>query len=72
MSDNVLNEITQQAKVQRVHQNAVILANIVEIACACVKRVATSEVGDALGDDSLNRDVLGHIVANRIKEKLIA
>lgn len=72
MSNNVLNEITEKAKVQRVHQNAVILANVIDLVCACVKRVATSEVAQALGDDALNRDVLAHIVANRIKEKLIA
>lgn len=67
----MLTEITQQDKTHRVHQNAVILANIVEIVCACVKRAATSDIAQALGDDSLNKDVLANIVANRIKEKLI-
>lgn len=54
------------------HQNAVIIANIIELTVSCLKRVAVSEVSDALGEDSLNRDVVGHIVANRIKDKLIA
>jgi hypothetical protein len=68
----VFTEIAQQDKVQRVHQNAVILANVIELVCACVKQAATSDVAQALGDDSLNRDVLANLVANRIKEKLIA
>lgn len=67
-----MQEIVNQSKINSVHQNAVIIANIIELTTSCVKRIAVSEVSTALGDDSLNRDVLTHIVANRIKEKLIA
>lgn len=67
-----MNEIAQQNKINDVHQNAVIIANIIELTVSCIKRVAVSEVSDALGQDSLSRDVLNHIVANRIKEQLIA
>lgn len=72
MSDNVLTEIADKAKTDRVHENAVILANVVELVCSVVKRVALSDVSNALGEQSLNRDVLANVVANRIKEKLIA
>lgn len=68
----MLTEIAQQDKTQRVHRNAVIFANVVEIVCACVKNAASGSVSQALGDNSLNKDVLAGIVANRIKEKLIA
>ncbi len=67
-----MQEIVNQNKIASVHQNAVIIANIIELTASCLKRVAVSQVSDALGEDSLNRDVLCHIVANRIKEKLIA
>ena len=55
----------------RVHQNAVIIANVVELVCACVKNSAQSETGTALGDDSFNKGVLGSIVANHIQEKFL-
>lgn len=67
-----MQEIVNQSKVTTVHQNAVIIANIIELTVSCLKRVAVSEVSDALGEDSLNRDVVSHIVANRIKDRLIA
>lgn len=67
-----MNENADKNKVAAVHQNAVILANIIELTCNCIKQVAVSDVADALSDDSLNRDILAHVVAARIKEKLIA
>lgn len=72
MSESTLNEITEHAKNTRVHKNAVVLANIIELACACVKRVSCGEAAQALEGGEMNRDVLANIVANRVKEKLIA
>lgn len=63
--------ITTPGEVSRVHQNAVIIANIVELVCSCVKKAAEADVASALGDESMNKSVLASIVANHIQEKFI-
>ena len=71
MSDSVLQDISNQAKISHVHANAVVVANIVEVVSSVIKNIATSDVSSALSEDGLSSDVLSNIVANRIKEHTI-
>lgn len=71
MSDSVLQDISNQAKINHVHANAVVVANIVEVVSSVIKNIATSDVSSALSEDGLSSDVLSNIVANRIKEHTI-
>lgn len=63
--------ITTPSEVSRLHQNAVIIANVVELVCSCVKKASETDMASALGDDSVNKSVLASIVANHIQDKFI-
>ena len=59
-------------KTTKVAENAVVLANITELATSIVIKIAGKDVADTLNNQSLNRNVLSGLIANRIKEKVLA
>ncbi|QXN70424.1 hypothetical protein AGENTSMITH_18 [Bacillus phage vB_BspM_AgentSmith] len=71
MSNDNPEEIVTQVKVQRVMANAIPLSNILELSVSVIKKLAGSDMADTIGEQTLTREVLTNLVANRIKEKLL-
>lgn len=71
MSDLTLEEQRSVLKNKQIFNNAVSLSNIVELATSVIVRIAGKDIADSIDKQSLNRNVLSNLVANRIKEKLL-
>lgn len=71
MSDLTLTEQENAIKIQRVQENAVVLANIAEVAAGVIINIAGTDIADSLNQVSLNREVLTNLVAKRMTEQLI-
>lgn len=71
MSDIIINNINTVDRLTAVHSNAVVIANIVEVVSSVIKNIATSDVSETISSDGLSASVLGNIIANRIKEKVL-
>lgn len=71
MPDSIITEITQQNKINHMHANAVVIANIVELVSSVVKNIASKDTSESLSSEGLSSQVLGNIVANRIKERVL-
>lgn len=70
--DATLQEQESILKVGKIVDNAIPLANIIELSASVIIKVAGKDVADTLQQESLNRNILSNLVANRIKEKLLA
>jgi hypothetical protein len=70
--DATLQEQESILKVGKIADNAIPLANIIELSASVIIKVAGKDVADTLQQESLNRNILSNLVANRIKEKLLA
>lgn len=71
MSDLTLEEQQSVLKNKQIFNNAVSLSNVVELATSVIVRIAGKDIADSIDKQSLNRNVLSNLVANRIKEKLL-
>ncbi len=71
MSDLTLEEQQSALKNKQIFNNAVSLSNVVELATSVIVRIAGKDIADSIDKQSLNRNVLSNLVANRIKEKLL-
>lgn len=71
MQDLTIEEKKEQAKLERVYNNGIVISNIVEVVSGVVSRVAGKDISDSVGKETLNRSLLSHMVATRIKEKLL-
>lgn len=71
MSDLTLQEQQDLLKTKQIMDNAVPLANIVELTTSVVIGLAGKDVADSINKQSLNRSVLSNLVATRIKEKIL-
>lgn len=71
MSDLTLEEQQSALKNKQIFNNAVSLSNVVELATSVIVRIAGKDIADSIDRQSLNRNVLSNLVANRIKEKLL-
>lgn len=71
MSDLNLEQQQDLLKTKQILDNAVPLANIVDLATSVVISLAGKDVADSINKQSLNRTVLSNLVANRIKEKIL-
>ena len=71
MSDLTLEEQQSALKNKQIFNNAVSLSNVVELATSVIVRIAGKDIADSIDNQSLNRNVLSNLVANRIKEKLL-
>ncbi len=72
MSDLTVEEQTSQIKVTKTMDNAVVLANVIELSAGVIIKIAGKDVADTLNNQTLNRAVLSNLVANRIKEKILS
>ena len=58
-------------KTTKIADNAVVLSNVVELATSVIIKIAGKDIADNVGNQSLNRNMLSNLVANRIKEKVL-
>lgn len=72
MADMTIEEQHQAVKVKKVRESAIVLSNIVELATSVVAKIAGKDVADSIERQSLSRSVLTNLVANRIKDKILA
>lgn len=70
MSDLTVSEQENIIKTTKILENAIVLSNIVELATSVIIKIAGKDIADSLGQQSLNRNMLSNLVANRIKEKI--
>ena len=71
MSDLTLQEQESIIKVQKIFDQSIVLSNVVELATSVIIKIAGKDIADSVGNQSLNRNMLSNLVANRIKEKVL-
>ncbi len=71
MSDLTVQEQEDIIKTTKIADNAVVLSNVVELATSVIIKIAGKDIADSVGNQSLNRNMLSNLVANRIKEKVL-
>lgn len=71
MTSGTLEEQANALKAQRVYNITIVLSNILELATSVVLGAAGKDIADSITKESLNRNVLANLVANRIKEKIL-
>lgn len=72
MSDLTLSEQQTAHTNKQILDNAITLSNIVELSTSVIVRIAGKDIADSINKQSLSRNILSNLVANRIKEKLLA
>jgi len=70
------NELTLQEqenilKTRKIFNNAVLLSNIIELSVSVISQIAGKDISDTLSNQTLNRNILNNLVANRIKERFL-
>ena len=70
MSDLTVAEQEDIIKTTKIAENAVVLSNVVELATSVIIKIAGKDIADSLGQQSLNRNMLSNLVANRVKENI--
>jgi hypothetical protein len=68
---SVVEEQERALKSSKVLNNAIPLANIIEISTSVILKMAGKDIADVINDTALNRSMLSNLVANRIKEKIL-
>lgn len=58
-------------KTNKIADNSIVLSNIIELATSVIIKIAGKDIADNVGNQSLNRNILSNLVANRIKEKVL-
>ena len=71
MSDMTLQEQQSQLQLRKTLDNGVVLANIIEVSTNVVSRVAGKDIADSVHRQTLSRNVLANLVANRIKTRIL-
>lgn len=66
-----LQEQQSQLQLRKTLDNGVVLANIIEISTNVVSRVAGKDIADSVNRQTLSRNVLANLVANRIKARVL-
>lgn len=71
MAELTVEEQLNAAKVKQIAENGVTLSNIVEVASSVILKIAGKDIADSVGNESVSRNVLSNLVANRIKEQVL-
>lgn len=71
MSDLTVAEQEDIIKINKITDNAIVLSNVIELATSVIIKIAGKDIADSIGEQSLNRNMLSNLVANRIKEKIL-
>jgi len=72
MSDLTIEEQQTDLKNKAILNNAIVLANVIELSTSVVINLAGTDMAETLNKQSVSRAVLSNLVANRIKEKVLA
>lgn len=70
METLTVQEQEDAIKTQKIADNAVVLSNVVDLATSVIIKIAGKDIADSLGQQSLNRNMLSNLVANRVKENI--
>lgn len=70
MSDLTIEQQEDAIKTQKIADNAVVLSNVVDLATSVIIKIAGKDIADSVGQQSLNRNMLSNLVANRVKENI--
>lgn len=71
MADSISTNINSPSNINHMHQNAVVVANIIEVVGSVIKNIANSDVSSTLSTQGVSTTLLGNIIANRIKERVL-
>lgn len=73
MADLTLSvtEQTDLIRRNRVEENGIVLANVIELAANVISGMAGTDIADTINKQTLNRSVLANLIAGRIKEQLL-
>lgn len=71
MKNLTLQEQENGIKTDKILHNSILLSNVIELSTSVIMKIAGKDIADSVGDQSLNRNVLSNLVANRIKEKVL-
>lgn len=72
MSDLTVEEQENQVKIKKIVDNGIVLSNIVELGTSVIIKIAGKDIADSINNQSVNRNVLSNLVANRLKEKILS
>ena len=71
MSELTVQQQENVIKTNKIADNSIVLSNVVELATSVIIKIAGKDIADSVGNQSLNRNMLSNLVANRIKEKVL-
>ena len=71
MSELTVQQQENVIKTTKIADNSIVLSNVVELATSVIIKIAGKDIADSVGNQSLNRNILSNLVANRIKEKVL-
>lgn len=66
-----LEEQESAIKTTKILDNSLVLSNIIELSTSVIIKIAGKDIADTLNKQSLSRNILSNLVANRIKEKVL-
>lgn len=72
MSDLTIEEQQTAAKVKKILDTSIVVSNIIELATSVILDIAGKDTADTIGDQSLNRNVLANLVADRVKVRVLS
>lgn len=72
MNDMTVQEQATQINSEKILNNAIVIANIVELTSNVIIRIAGKDIADSLNNNSLSKTVINNLIANRIKERILA
>lgn len=71
VASETIQEQEDIIKTNKIVDNSIVLSNIIELATSVIIRIAGKDIADSIGNQSLNRNILSNLIANRIKEKIL-
>jgi hypothetical protein len=68
MSDLTVTEMEDSVKNSKIYDNAIVIANILELTTSVIANMATSDISDSLEKETLSKSVLTRLAANNIMQ----
>lgn len=71
MSDLTVEQQQTAIRMKKIQDNAIVLSNVVELATSVIVRIAGKDIADSVNNQTLSRNVLTNLVANRAKDQIL-
>lgn len=71
MSDLTVEQQQTAIRMKKIQDNAIVLSNVVELATSVIVRIAGKDIADSVNNQTLSRNVLTNLVANRVKDQIL-